>query len=104
MIIVFIFSILEICYQPNVEISNAEWLPREWNADEYEIKAVCNQNEKCIGYFKGPNRDFGMLEAGKRTWAKDMPNTSVKGVWKKTVCPGKVVFELYIIQLYHKPK
>ena len=94
---------LESCYQSNVEISNAEWLPREWNADESAIKDACHQNEKCYGYWKGTNGKFGMLQAGERTWAKDKkPNSSVKGVWKKIVCPGKVVFELYIIQVYQK--
>ena len=100
-------SILETCYQPDAEITNGEWSPKTWINGEHIVKAKCTENIKCVGYWKRSEGVFGQLEAGGRTWAKDKPNTSVKGVWKKTAsCQRKIILHLmlfiysYIFYLY----
>ena len=80
----FVFFVLEICYQAYAEITNGDWKPRTQDPDEDAVKAACTENENCIGYWELSNGKFGTLQAGTRTWAKNKPNSSVKRVWKKS--------------------
>lgn len=90
-------AFLETCYQPNAEITYGEWNPKTWINGEHIVKAKCTENTKCFGYWKNSAGVFGLLEAGGRTWAKDKPNTSVKGVWKKTAsCQRKIIQHLML--------
>ena len=90
-------AFIETCYQPDAEITNGEWKPKEWINGEHIVKAKCTENIRCVGYWKKGEGVFGQLEAGGQTWAKDKPNTSVKGVWKKTAsCQRKIILHLML--------
>ena len=71
------------CYQPNAEITNANFKGR-WYGKEDTVKAACSEDEKCLGYWKRSSGPLGMLYAGTRTYAEGMPDPTVNAVWKKS--------------------